>query len=251
MGANPRLAAFPAIAGVTGLVYVLLLVGGGSVTGLFASDVTGAVVLFTVYLGSAFIAAMFNAALVWSVREAFANRPVSVRAGLSAAWARRRQLFAWAFISAVVGVVLRVIESQDNIVAGLIAGALSVAWGILTYFVIPVIVFEAVGVREMFTRSGGTFKDTWGETAGAGFGVGLVTVGLTLLGVAVAVLLILLIGGPAGLLVGGAIGAVVVLCSFLFGSALSATAKTALYVYATAEESPPAFDDVDFSEPVR
>jgi hypothetical protein len=244
---NPRLAIFPLIGGIAGMVYMALLFGGAFVTGMFQSDVTGFAVLFLFYLGSSFIAAFFNAALVWSVGKAFVGEDVSVKAGLAAAWKQRKPLFAWAVISAVVGIVLRAIESQDNIVARILAMFVSVAWGILTYFIIPVIVFEDVGVREMFERSGKTFKDTWGETVGAGFGVGIVTAGLTLIGLVAAVGIFLLLGGPAGLAAGLAMGAIVVLGMFLLGSALSATAKTALYVYATQNTSPPEFSDVDFS----
>lgn len=244
---NPRLAVFPLIGGIAGIAYMLLLFGGGVVMGLFASDATAVAVLFLLYLGSAFIAAFFNAALVWSVGKAFVGEDVSVRAGIAAAWKQRRALFAWAVISAVVGIVLRAIESQDTILARIVAMFVSVAWGVLTYFIIPVIVFEDVGVREMFTRSGQTFKDTWGETVGAGFGVGIVTAGLTLLGLFSAVLVFFVLGGAAGLVAALAVGAVVVLGMFLLGSALSATAKTALYVYATQNTNPPEFADVDFS----
>lgn len=246
---NPRLALFPLIAGIAGLVYMALLFGGSFVVGLFESNVTGFAVLFLFYLGSAFIAAFFNAALVWSVREAFRGRPVSLRAGLAAAWRHKTQLFIWAVISAVVGVILRAIEGQDNLVAKLLAMVVSVAWGIITYFIIPVIVFEDVGIREMFTRSGRTFKDTWGETAGASFGVGLVTVAFTAVGLAFAAVIFFAVGGPAGVFAAIAVGAVVVLGAFLLASALAATAKTALYVYATENESPPEFSDVDFSRP--
>ena len=209
----------------------------------------GFAVLFLFYLGTAFIAAYFNAALVFSAREAFEGRDPSFRAGLAEAWTHKGPLLAWAVISAVVGVLIRAIEQQDNVLADVAAMLFSVAWSIITYFVVPVIVFEDVGVTEMFSRSGETFKNTWGETAGANFGVGLVSFLFVLAGVVVAVAVTVLLSsaaGSGGFLVGAAIGGVVVLAAFLFASALGPIAKTALYVYATEGRRPPAFENVDF-----
>jgi hypothetical protein len=168
--------------------------------------------------------------------------------GLAAAWDNRGELFVWAMASAIVGTVLRAVESADNPLAELAAFLFSVAWSILTYFVIPVIVFEDVSAREMFERSGETFKATWGETAGAGFGVGLITVLFTLAGLAVAAVLLVALGGSAagiGLALG--VGLLVVLAAFLLGSSLGSIAKTALYVYATEGRRPDGFENVDFA----
>jgi hypothetical protein len=149
-------------------------------------------------------------------------------------------------------VILRAIESQDSPVAEIVAAAFGVAWGILTYFVVPVIVFEDVSVSEMFRRSGGTFKRTWGETAGAGFGVGIVTALFTLVGLAVAVVLFLALGGTGlGFLLAVAVGVLVVLAAYLLGTTLGSVAKTALYVYATEGSRPDGFEDVDFANATR
>lgn len=245
---QPELALFPLLSGVAGLLFVGLLFGGSLVLNLF-EGVAGYVVLFLFYFGTAFIASFFNAALVYSARESFEGREPSVKSGLAAAWRHRTPLFAWAAISATVGLLLRAIESQDNIVASIVAIFVSVAWSIITYFIVPVIVFEDVGVREMFTRSGETFKNTWGETAGASFGVGLVTVLFTLVGVAIAAVLFFTLGnalGGPGVLVAVGVAAVVVVSMFLLSSALGAIAKTALYVYATEGKRPPEFENVDF-----
>jgi hypothetical protein len=245
---EPSLAVFPLIAGLAGTVYLALLLGGAVfLTGqdpgpmLYAS-------LFVVYLWTTFIASFFTAALMYNAREVFHGRDPTLGEGLSAAWANKGPLFAWSVIAAIVGTILRVIESGDSPLADIVAIVFSVAWGILTYFVVPVIVFEQVSVREMFERSGQTFKETWGETAGAGFGVGIVTVLFTLVGLAAAAVVFVVLGGTGpGLLVAVAFAALVVLGAYLFGNTLGAIAKTALYVYATEGERPPAFDNVDFA----
>jgi hypothetical protein len=251
---NPELALFPLISGVAGLLYIALLFGGSFVTGLFESQSTGFVVLFLFYLGTAFIAAFFNAGLVYGAREAFGGRNPSVRGSLAEAWSHKTPLFVWAVISATVGLIIRAIQQQDNIVGQIAATLFSVAWSIITYFIIPVIVFEDVGPLEMFKRSGETFKNTWGETAGANFGVGLVSALFMLVGLAVAVAVFFALGGfggGPGFLVAAAIGVVVVLVATLLSTALGAIAKTALYVYATEGKRPPEFDNVDFDRGAR
>mgnify|MGYP000123806335 CR=1 FL=1 len=245
---EPSLSVFPLIAALSGAIFMGLILGGAVfVTG---SDPGPALygALFLVYLGTAFISSFFTAALVYNAREVFEGRDPTLNDGMAAAWRNKRTLFVWALISAIVGTLLRAIESADNPIADIASIIFSVAWGILTYFIIPVIVFENVGVRDMFSRSGSTFKETWGETAGAGFGVGIITVLFTLVGLAIAAVVFLTLGSTAV----GAVGAIafavlVVLLAFLLGSTLGSVAKTALYVYATEGRRPDGFENVDFS----
>lgn len=247
---HPDLTLFPLLSGLAGIVFLGLLFGGSVVLNLFGGNL-GYVALFVMYTGSAFIAAFFNAALVYSTREAFQGRNPTLRSGLDAAWEQRKPLFVWSAISATVGILLRVIEGQDNAIARIAASLFSVAWSIVTYFIIPVIVFEDVGVTEMFTRSGETFKQTWGETAGASFGVGLITVVFMLLGLVFAGLLLVLLQGGLGFVLALGVAILVVLLTGLLGTTLGAIAKTALYVYATEGERPPEFDNVDFEAGAR
>lgn len=184
-----------------------------------------------VYLGTSFIAAFFSAALTRNAREVFPGRDPTLNEGLAAAWTKRRPLFVWAVVSAVVGVVLNVLESSDTPLSDVARFFFSVAWSVLTYFVVPVVVFEEVSPREMFERSGRTLRETWGETAGASFGVGLVTLLFTVVGLLVALLLFVVLGGSGqGFLVALAVGVLVFVSAYLLGSSLSTVAKTALYV---------------------
>jgi len=249
---HPQLALFPLVSGVAGLVYIALLFGGSFVLGLFEEQLSYAV-LFLLYLGSAFIAAFFNAGLVYSARQAFRGGTPTLKGGLAEAWRHKGPLFAWAVISAVVGLIIRAIEQQDSIVAKIVAVVFSAAWSIITYFIIPVIVFEDESITGMFKRSGETFKNTWGETAGASFGVGLVSIVFMLVGLAIAAVVFFTLGGfgGPGFFVSVAVAGIVVLAAFLLSSALGAVAKTALYVYATDGKRPSGFENVDFERGAR
>ena len=249
---EPSLAAFPLVAGLAGTVYLGLLLGGAAVVTGSRGGVLTYAALFVAYLGSTFIAALFAAALTYNAREVFRGHDPTLGDGLEAAWSNRGELLAWAVIAAVVGVVLRVVERQEGPVADIAAALFGVAWGVLTDFVVPVVVFEDVTARSMLERSGTTFRDTWGETVGAGFGVGIITSLFTLAGLVLAVLVFVVFGaGVLGLVGALVVGAVVLLSASLFGSALGAIAKTALYLYATEGEQPAGFEDVDFGNAAR
>lgn len=248
--AHPDLGVFPLVGGVAGFIYLALLITGSAVLGLDGGPALW-VVLFILYFGSSFIAALFTAGLVYSVQKTFEGEEPSLRSGLAGAWEKRDLLFVWALASAVIGVLLRALERQRGLPAQIAASLFGVAWGILTYFIIPVILFEDVDARSMFRRSGETFKQTWGETAGAGFGVGIVTALFVIIGLAFAVLGFVVFAGSAVGVMGSLLFAALVLfAAVIFGQTLGAIARTALYVYATEGIQPSEFDDVDFSDTV-
>lgn len=245
---NPELFAFPVIGGVAGLVFWAVLLGGAL---LGTGGDPGAllyVALFVLYVGSTFIASFFTAALMHATRDAFRGEDPSVRRSVAAAWRNKWPLLAWSIIAAVVGILIRALEESNELVAQVVALVFALGWTVMTYFVVPVIVFEDVGVRGMFSRSGGIVKEIWGESLGAEAGVGFVTVLLVLAGVAIAVGAYLAIpsGTAVGLFAVIAIGAIAVVGALLTGMALTGIAKTALYVYATEDEAPPYFGGVDF-----
>src|SRR5690606_41380790 len=63
--------------------------------------------------------------------------------------------------------------------------------------VVPILVFQNVGVGEAISRSASMFKRTWGENVAGNVGIGLVGAIAGLLGVG-AIGLGTLIGGPVG-----------------------------------------------------
>ncbi len=254
---EPSLLVFPLVAGLFGAVYLAGVSGVGYATGVVGLDGGSEVVtyglLFVLYFGSTFIASFFTAALMYNAREVFRGRNPTIGDGLRAAWRNKGPLLVWSAIAATVGVILRASESSDNPVARVAASLFSVAWGILTYFIVPVIVFEEVGVTEMFKRSGETFTSTWGETAGSAFGVGLVSIVFGIVGVlvAAAVAVLLFQANATVGIVGGVVAFIAVaLLVYLVSSALTSVARTALYVYATTGERPDEYENVDFSRTV-
>lgn len=247
----PKLLVFPLLGGLSGIAFIATLVAGLYVTGPFIQD-AGPIVYATLsvaYLIETFVASYFTAALVAATRTVFRGDEPSIRRALVVTWQRKLPLLAWSLVAAVVGVVIRLIESNDNILAQIVAGVFAVAWSVMTFFVVPVIVFRDPSVTEMFEESARTFKDTWGESIGALGAIDVVTF-LLMLGGAVlgGVTFVVTTGlGTVQLLATLLIGGTAVSIGLLAGKALSGIAKTALYVYATERTAPEQFDGVDFS----
>jgi hypothetical protein len=142
--AEPGLALFPVVAGLAGTAWLAPVFGGAVLLSGTGLDAVLYAAVFAAYLGSAFVATVFSAALTYNAREVFHGRNPTTGEGLSAAWRTRGTLLAWALVAAVVGVVLNALESSDSPLADLAAVVFGVAWSALTYFVVPVTVFEDV-----------------------------------------------------------------------------------------------------------
>jgi len=246
--AHPKLLVFPLVGGISGIAFVATLFGG-----LFFTDSIqdpGVVLygaLFLAYLVETFVASFFTAALVAATRTVFHGEEPSIRGALAAAWQRKLPLLAWSVVAAIVGVIIRIIESEDNLVAQLLAGVFAVAWGVMTYFVVPVIVFRDPSLTEMFSESATTFKNTWGESIGAMATIDVFSFLLALAGLGLGVLTFVVTAGTGiQLLAAVVVGGSGFVFGLLVGKALSGVAKTALYVYATENTAPAFFDDMDF-----
>jgi hypothetical protein len=246
MRKHPRLGFFPITGGAAGVAFLALLLT--PMFGVLAVDSGDTVTLVAVggalvglYLGTAFISAFFTAGLVHQTRVVLSGEDPSLRAGLQGAWKVKRPLFVWAVISATVGVILDAIAESDSLVSQIVAVVLGVAWTLMTFFVVPVIVFEKPSIRGMFTRSAKTFRETFGETP-----IGLIGVNI----VAIVAALPLLVPGAYLLFVaempiaGAPLLVVGLLISQLISYTLRGIVKTSLYFYAEESERPEEFDDI-------
>lgn len=241
---NPTLLVFPLVSGIAGLLFLVVFLGISFGVLALQPDGAGLVVLFVVYLGLTFISSFFAAALVHETRDVirYGSEP-DLRDGIDGAWEVRKPLFIWAAISATVGIVINALENSDSRVARIFSTIFSVAWTLMTFFVVPVIVFEKPSPGEMFSRSAGTFKQTWGETPISLIGVQLVSVLIVLPAVALGVALASVSAYLAiGLILVG------VLLGFLVSQTLQGVVKTTLYVYATEGKKPDEFENVQFDQ---
>ena len=246
MRSHPRLALFPVLSGVFGLLFLgLVMTPMFGVLSLEAGDsttvVVGIAVIGALYLGTAFITSFFTAALVHQTRAVLGGEEPDLRKGIDGAWAVKGPLFVWALISATVGIILDAISESDSMVGQILAAVFGIAWTLMTFFVIPVIVFEKPSIREMFERSAGLFKDTFGETPISLAGVSFIGLIAALPALVPGAYLLFVAEQP---LLGIPLFVVGALIAQLLSSTLRGIVKTSLYFYATEEQRPEEFDGI-------
>ncbi|HZU72972.1 MAG TPA: DUF6159 family protein [Acidimicrobiales bacterium] len=122
------------------------------------SDRTGLYLVFAlIYFVSTFLTVFFNAAIVAAASDRLGGGQGSVVAGLRTAWAGLDRLILWAGLSATVGLVLRTVEARAGVVGAVVGRVIGVAWGVMTFLVVPVLVFEPVGPVHAVRRSAHLF----------------------------------------------------------------------------------------------
>ena len=94
-------------------------------------------VAFAFYFCSYFVIIFCNSALISCAMMRFNGQEPSVGDGFRMAMARLPQIFAWALVSATVGMLLKVIENAHEKVGYYISMLLGAAWSIMTFFVVP------------------------------------------------------------------------------------------------------------------
>ncbi|HLE38038.1 MAG TPA: DUF6159 family protein [Acidimicrobiia bacterium] len=202
--------------------------GGGTASCELAT--TDYVLLGMMYVALAFITIFFNAALVYAANQRMSGGDPTVGSALRGAALRVHRIFPWALVSATVSVILRAIEERAGVFGRIIAGIAGIAWALVTFLVIPVLVIEDVGVREAVKRSGAMFKRTWGENVAAQVGFGLL--GFLLVLPAIAVIAFGFGTGGVTAVVLVAAGVAWILLVSLVLAALSGVFQTALYHFA-------------------
>lgn len=193
-------------------------------------------ILFAFYIVAAFVTIFFNAALVHAADERLQGGDPTLGSALRGAGNRVGRILPWAIVSATVSIVLRAIEERFGGLGRLVAGLAGMAWSLVTYLVIPILVVEDIGVVDAIKRSGSLFRRTWGENVAAQFGFGLLGFVASLLGIAIAVIGVAA-GGVLGIL-GLVIGALWIVLVAVVLAALNGIFQTALYHYAVDGQVP-------------
>src|SRR5579859_817357 len=110
-------------------------------------------VAFAYYFCNYFVVVFCNSALITCALIRFNGGEPTLADGFRAAWSRLPQIAAWAVVAATVGLILKAIENSNDKVGRFISGLLGVAWSVLTFFVVPVLVVEKVGPIQAVKRS--------------------------------------------------------------------------------------------------
>ena len=245
--ANPRLAVLPLCS--------LLLVGSGFAIaagvalhyGLVASIFTNDLITYAaIFVGLALtssLGAFFNVAVAHCAFQYFDGGTPTVHDGLRAAWRSRRGVAIWALTSATLGTILYILDDKFGFLGSAARLVFDLAWGLLTFFVVPVIVVEdTADLRTILRESGSAFKETWGESVSASLGVSLVVLPVALVGIVLLGGAYLGLHGIVAWVVGG-LGLLCVVAAIITAQVLGMVARTALYEYATEDRRVGPFAD--------
>lgn len=248
--ADRELVIFPVVSAIAAAILALLFAIPLWTSGFFdrleeggSPDAASYVVLFLFYVVLYTIINFCNAALVGAALIRLRGGDPTAADGFRLASKRVGPIVGYALIGATVGVILQAIRERSGLLGNIVAGLIGMAWGLVTYLVVPVLVVEEIGPVESIKRSAALLKRTWGEqvigNAGIGLVVGLVAVAAVLVGV-VLVAIGNAIGGVVLAVIVGAIVVLAVAAIIAVGAALKGIYTAALYRYA-AENSASGF----------
>lgn len=135
-------------------------------------NVAGIAFLFVYYLVNFFIVIYFNSALIYCAAKILNGEETTAGDGLAFANSKLNKIFGWAVLAATVGTLLKLLQETGKI-GKFVASLIGIAWSVLTFFVVPVLIFEDKGVIDTVKESGRLMKEKWGEslTANLSFGI--------------------------------------------------------------------------------
>lgn len=215
--------------------------GIGWAAGLFGKEQQslspGAYVLaFAFYFVTYFIAIYFNAAVIGAAMQRLEGGDPTLADGLRVANSKLGKIAGWAALAATVGLIIRALSERAGFLGRIVLAIVGAAWSAITFFVVPVLLFEPVGVTGSVKRSASLFRQRWGEQF-----TGTIGIGLAMFLISIPVVLVAVLLGAAASWVGIAFGILAIGLLAAVGSALSGVFNAALYRYATTGEASGAF----------
>lgn len=210
-----------------------------SATGLdnFELSAAGGIVLVIAGMALAVVATFFQAAMVGGARDRITGGDPTVASALGVATSRLGVIVPWALFSWTIGAVLRVIEENAGAVGRFVVGLLGMAFRVVTFLAVPVLVVEKLGPVNTLKRSGELFKRTWGENLIAQVGLGLIGFVAMIPVILIAVVLGAAVNPILGIIVAVPLVAVIAVVM----TSLTAVFQTALYHYVTTNEIPDGY----------
>ena len=238
---NRYLMAYPVVGIAFGIIPFAVVFAGVLALAANLNWVGWGLVVLGVYL-LALVGTWIQAGLTVSAAAELEGGHSSLGHGLSTAMGRFGRLARWAFVSAVVGAILGAVRGNDSggiasvIFRNVLAATAGVMWQLITFFVMPAMMLDDLGMIDAIKKSASTFKQRWGTQLSGGVRIG------GLIGLIVILPAMLVLAGGVVLTVVGYVApgialAVVGLLALLVGglilSAIRGVFSVVLYRYAT------------------
>ncbi|MBN2135897.1 MAG: hypothetical protein JW737_09215 [Acidobacteria bacterium] len=201
------------------------------------------VLMFLFYFFSYFIIVFFNSAIVAAVMIRLKGGNPTIRDGLGAAMSMLPLIVAWAFVAATVGIILRMIEDKSELLGKIVAGVLGLAWSVVTFLVVPILVIEQKGPFAAVKESARLLKKTWGEQI-----IGRFSFGLVFFVLGIPAYLLFFLGASTKsmpmIIMFGALALIYLIILSLIQSALQSIFQVVVYHYVTDKQVPQGFNPV-------
>ena len=204
---------------------------GGGGQGMIAVGVFG-------LLGMNVINTFFKGALVAGAHERFTGGDPTIGSSISGAASRLHRLLPWALLATTVGILMSIIERQGGQLGRIARGLFNMAWGVITFLIIPVIMFDDLGPIAGLKRSGQLLRTSWGENLTAQVGFGLLTIAMAAPGI-----ILIAVGASSGFWPLLIIGVLAVMFAMVVATALNGIFQTALYLFVTTGAAPTGFGE--------
>lgn len=185
------------------------------------------------YLLITLVVTFFMGALVAGAMERFRGGDPTLGSAFSKASARFVPLFLWAMVTGTVGLILQTLEERAGFLGQLVLRGIGMAWRVVTWLAVPVIIDQGTGPFTSLKSSAGLFKKTWGENLIAQGGLSLLGFVAMLPGIALGIGLLLL--AP---LVGIVVLVVWIAAVSVVFASLNGIFRTAIYLYASGQDVP-------------
>jgi hypothetical protein len=241
---DKSLLAFPAVAGacyigvlalfLVGFVYLLFYAPIDTSSNAFFAVI---IILFvTLYFVLWIIGTFFTAGLVGAAMLKLKGGQPTFSDGMKVAKAHWEKIVIWALFAGTVGLIIQVITSRFKGLPALIIGlAAEATWGLATYFIMPVLLFEDKSTWASLKHSAGLFIHNFGRTIVSNIALALI-VGAGIFGAFILGIIGVYLLFTSYVIIGAAVivAAIVIgIIALLIASAAEGILVTALYRYAT------------------
>lgn len=193
---------------------------------------------------SVFISTIMNSALLIATKAYLENQEITLFSCFKKTFSHIGRLFFWSCLVTVITIIMFGIENlisrRSKLLGDIIGNLEKTAWAVISFFALPVMLFENQNPFRAIKRSGSLLKQTWGVALTSNASVGLILL-----------LLFITIFSPAAfaLYVGNIplflhislFSTCIFILMLIINAALKTVLKAALYLYACGK-TPAVFD---------
>lgn len=256
---NRYLMAYPVVGIAAGVVPFAIMAAG---VGFIVSDqnwIGWGLVVIGLYVVT-LVNVLVQAGLTVSAAAELEGGTSSLGHGLTSAAGRLGRLARWAFVSTVVSLLIGLLRGNNDgglvavIFRNVLAAAADVMWQLITFFVMPAMMLDDLGMIDAIKKSASTFKQRWGTQLSGGVRIGGMIGLIAILPAIVAIVA----GGflaTAGAWAVGVplviVGVVVLIVAGLILTAIRGVFSVVLYRYATQGVVEGGFTEDQLASAVR